>query len=317
MFRFNPSAVAKLLTTLLVVTLTLSTPASISKAETVSVIPPRFELTGNPGDIIQEKLRIRNDSPTAITYSIEVEDFRAKDDLGGVDLIAPDEGDNSSYKLASWITTDPNRITLAAGDERIITATIRIPKNAEPGGHFASVLIKRSGGDITGGASVDSRIGSLILLRVSGAITESAMVDSFKPEESIAQYGPVTFALRTKNDGNVHVQPKGTIVIYNIFGREVDKLPLTQANVLPGSARIVKTTWDQKNLVGRYTATLQATYEQNTLPGVEPKTLTASTTFIVFPLWLLWTIIGVVILLFIIITKRKSIKRALNRLTSD
>lgn len=317
MFRLTPPAVSKILCTVLLALALFSAPAKVSYADTISVIPPRFELTGNPGDIIQEKIRIKNDSQSSITYAIEVEDFRAKDDQGGVDLIAPDEGDNSSYRLATWITTDPSRITLSAGEERVVTATIRIPRNAEPGGHFASVLIKRSGGEISGGASVDSRIGSLFLLRVSGAITESAAVDSFKAEESVAQYGPVNFALRTKNEGNVHVQPRGTIVIYNTFGKEVAKIPLTQANVLPGSARIVKTTWDEKNLVGRYTATLQATYEENSQPGVEPKTLTASTTFIVFPLWLLWTIIGAIIVIFFMITQRKAIKRALNRLTSD
>jgi hypothetical protein len=317
MFRFTHSAVGKLLAIAAVAITLLAAPTSTSFAETISVIPPRFELRGNPGDTIQEKLRIRNDSQQSITYAIQVEDFKAKDDQGGVDLVEADDKDNTSYKLASWITTDPDRITIAAGEEKVITATIKIPKNAEPGGHFASVLIKRSGGDVAGGASVDSRIGSLFLLRVSGAITESAAVDSFKAEESIAQYGPVSFSLRTKNDGNVHVQPKGTIVVYNIFGREVTKIPLTQANVLPGSARIVKTTWDEKNLVGRYTATLQATYEQNSQPGIEPKTLTASTTFVVFPLWLVWTILGTIILLFLMITQRKAIKKALNRLTAD
>lgn len=317
MFRLTHSVVGKLLTVLAVVLTLLAVPGKTSYADTVSVIPPRFELRGNPGDIIQEKLRIRNDSQQSITYAIQVEDFQAKDDQGGVDLIEKDNEGNASYKLASWITTDPEKITLAPGDEKVVTINIKIPKTAEPGGHFASVLIKRSGGDVTGGASVDSRIGSLILLRVSGAITESAAVDSFKAEESISQYGPVTFALRTKNDGNVHVQPKGTIVIYNTFGKEVTKIPLTQANVLPGSARVVKSIWDEKNLIGRYTATLQATYEQNTQPGVEPKTLTASTTFIVFPLWLLWTIIGLIILIFLLITQRKAIKKALNRLTAD
>ncbi|CAN5130256.1 hypothetical protein BH11PAT4_BH11PAT4_1270 [soil metagenome] len=316
MFRLTHSAVGKIFAIAAVALTLLALPSRTTLADTVSVIPPRFELRGNPGDTIQEKLRIRNDSQQSITYAIQVEDFQAKDDQGGVDIIEDDSG-NDSYKLASWITTDLTRVTVAAGEEKTLTATIKIPKSAEPGGHFATILIKRSGGEVSGGASVDSRIGSLILLRVSGAITESAAVDSFKAEESIAQYGPVTFSLRTKNDGNVHVQPKGTIVIYNIFGREVTKIPLTQANVLPGSARIVKTLWDEKNLVGRYTATLQATYEQNSQPGVEPKTLTASTTFVVFPLWLLWTILGIIIILFLMVTQRKGIKRALNRLTAD
>lgn len=284
-----------------------------AKADALTVIPPRFELFGNPGDTVTEKIKITNDSPGEVSLSTEVDDFKAGDDEGSVDFVDPSEP-TTSYRMAKWITVEPARFTVAAGQEKTIDVAIRIPRNAEAGGHFASVLVKRAGADTPGGASTETRIGSLILMRVSGDVKEAANVESFLPAESFAQYGPVTFVLRTKNNGNVHVVPTGTIVINNIFGRKVAEIPLTTASILPGASRNTRTEWGEKNLVGRYTATLVASYGQN---KSDATTLSATTSFIVFPLYILWIALAVIAFIFFIFSQRKNLKKALNRLTSD
>ena len=82
-------------------------------ADSVSVIPPRFELFGNPGDTIVEKLRVRNDSDAAVTYSIEVDNFKAKDEEGGVDLFDPnDTQSTTTFQLAKWVTVEPTRFSI-------------------------------------------------------------------------------------------------------------------------------------------------------------------------------------------------------------
>lgn len=282
----------------------------------ISVVPPRFEIFGNPGDTIVERLRIINDEDTQITFSVDIEDFTAGDDEGGVEFLDEDDQDTTSFRLARWVSVEPGRFTVNAGEERTIDIQIRIPSDAEPGGHFASVLVRRSGAQVEGGAAVDTRVGTLILLRVAGDVQEKAAIDFFRPQDRFAQYGPVTLELRTQNNGNVHIAPKGNIVITDIFGRKVAELPLTTANVLPGSARIARTVWEQKNLVGRYTATLVAQYGQNPT-GQEERTLSATTTFIVFPLYLLWIIIAVLVIGYLLITQRKKVKKFLNSITSD
>lgn len=281
-------------------------------ADTTTIIPPRFDIPGNPGDIVTEKLKVRNDSTTDSTYSVQIDNFTAQGEEGGVALLDSADSNNTTYALAKWITAEPTNFSLAAGAERTVDITIKIPKSGEPGGHYASVLVNRGGGSVSGGGvSVASRVGTLVLLRVSGAVTEKAHVASFASEESFSQYGPVTFDLRTTDDGNVHVAPKGTIVITNIFGKKVAEIPLTGANVLPGATRLVKTTWTEKKLIGRYTATLVATY------GQQNQTLSASTSFIVFPLYILWILIAIIVVILLAMTQRKRIKRAINRLTSD
>ncbi len=278
-------------------------------ADTVSIIPPKFEVFGNPGDTLTEKLKVNNSSVTEGTYQVQVEDFRAQGDDGSVDLVE-DGSPRTSYSLASWITTEPSSFTVAAGQEKVVTFTIKIPKTGEPGGHYASVLIKKAGQTAPGSASVDSRIGSLVLLRVSGNVTESLTLDSFTTD-SYSQYGPVNFKLLFTNNGNVHIAPTGTIVISNLFGQKVKEIPVSGANVLPGANRLVTATWDSTNLVGRYTATYQATY------GTPKQNLAATVSFVVFPVYLIFVVIIVIALVYLLIAKRKSLKRLINNITSD
>src|ERR1044072_9859893 len=63
---------------------------SSAQADAITIIPPKFELFGNPGDTVSEKLKVRNDGDTDAPYQVQIEDFTAQGDTGDIDLI---EGD--------------------------------------------------------------------------------------------------------------------------------------------------------------------------------------------------------------------------------
>jgi hypothetical protein len=281
----------------------------------ISVVPPKFELFANPGDIVTERLKITNNSGVVSNYSILVEDFGSTGEEGQV--VLEEQGADSKYSLAQWIEPEATEIVLEPNEEKNLTFNINVPRDAEPGGHYASILLQsatdpnlpQEGG---AAAAVSQRIGSLVLLRVSGNITETANIETFEaPARS--QSGPVDLTLRIKNDGNVHVRPKGTIIITNFLGQKVDELPLEGANVLPGATRKMDTTWEKDNLMGSYKATLVATYGQQSLP------LTAATKFNVISNTALILIIVIVTTFVIFIvslfTGRGRLKKAFKALT--
>lgn len=283
-----------------------------AKAEVISISPPQFQLFGNPGDIINETMRVRNDGTNTATYQTSIEDFTASGDQGGIDLVEDPNAPKKSYSLAKWMTIEPSRFTVPANSEKVLNVMIRIPKNGEPGGHYASVQIKLSGGNLSGsGASVESRLNSLVLLRVSGDIKEKLDLNEFKTDSNYYQTGPINFALKTTNKGNVHSAATGLIVITDTFGHKVKELPLKVGNVLPESSRSITTTWDTKSLFGFYTATLVATYGQNKIP------LTSTTKFTVIPITAVVIILVLLVVIFLSITQRKKIKQILHNLTSD
>jgi len=274
----------------------------------LTIIPPKFELFGNPGDTVNEKIRVRNESDAPITYSILVEDFTTSGEEGQVVL---EEGDNvSSFSLAKWIEVSSKDLILQPKEEKSINFIISIPKGAEPGGHYASILFQAGeDSEVSGsGAKVGHRVGSLVLLRVSGNVAENAIIEEFSTAKYLEK-GPVDFMLRLKNEGNTHIIPQGTIVITDLFGKKVDELPLDGRNVLPGATRKMLSVWDKNNILGNYTATMIATYGQNKQP------LTASVKFTVIPkLILIAGIIGIVAVVGFILTLffgRKRISKVL------
>ncbi len=241
---------------------------------TLTIVPPKFELFANPGDVITETIRVRNDSPTPQSYGILIEDFSSAGEEGRVVL---EEGENDSqFSLKKWIEPSSKNLTIQPAEEVVFPFTIAIPKDAEPGGHYASILFQIGGGGEAneGVTSVQHRVGSLILLRISGNVVEEAQIETFQAPV-YSKSGPVIFNLRIKNNGTTHIRPNGTIVITNVFGKKVDELPLNGLNVFPGAIRKMETTWDKKSLLGHYTATLVATYGQQNLP------LTAASKFTV------------------------------------
>jgi hypothetical protein len=223
-----------------------------------------------------------------------------------------DDQSNTSYSLAKWVFPEPKTSTLNAGEEKTIPFSINVPKNAEPGGHYASILVSSGGAAPSGGsgASVTSRVGSLILLRVTGNITEDAGVETFSTSKRTYQTSPIDFELRIKNNGNNHIKPAGTIVITNIFGQKVTEVPLDGRNVLPGAIRKMSTQWRFSNfLVNRYTATLVASY------GQQNKPVSASTTFYVVPRIALYVLGALVLLVILLFSGRKRMRKILHNLT--
>src|SRR5690606_24084524 len=134
------------------------------------------------------------------------ENFVAVGEEGQVQLTDED----TSFDLASWVEFDDNTFELGSGEEVQVPFLIRVPGNAEPGGHYASVYAQvgaSSAVDSTG-SSIGQRIGSLVLLRVAGDVKEDAMVESFKVS-NFDDGKPVPFEIRVKNQGSVHIRPIG------------------------------------------------------------------------------------------------------------
>lgn len=286
----------------------------VAQADTISVSPPKFELFGNPGDTINEKLKITNESATTATYQATAADFTAAGDQGGIDINSDPNSPTTNYSLRKWITVEPSKFLVEAGESRTINLAVKIPKTAEPGGHYATIQVNAAGtGSVSGGgASVQTLLNSLLLLRVSGNVKEQLALNSFSTNKNYYQQAPVTFDLKVDNKGNVHGAPTGTIVITDMFNRKVEEITATTATALPGSSRLTSTDWNHSRLIGRYTATFVGTYGQT-----NKQTVTASTSFIVFPLTLLWIALGAIALILFLVTQRKGVKRFINRLTTD
>lgn len=251
----------------------------------LAITPPTFDLTANPGDTMHNEIRVDNLTDSPLDLTTELRNFTALGEEGEVALTQ----ENSSFSLASWITVSPQGVQVPAKGSQTFQFDIHVPSNAEAGGHFGSIVFKTAAKPFTGGSglSVAQELGSLILLKVAGPVTERASIQSFAATPSFLEYGPATFETRIKNEGNVHIKPTGTITITDAFGTKVATIPVDAKNVLPGAVRKLTSTWQTKSLFGRYVATLSLQY------GTNRPVLTASTSFIVVP----WRMVLIVLII--------------------
>lgn len=241
----------------------------------LTVSPPTFESSANPGDTINNSVRVENTTDSPLDVSVDVRNFSALGEEGQVNLSTED----NSYALAKWIKVTPSSGTIAPKDSRTFQYTISVPTNAQPGGRFGSIVFKTNPKAVGGGSNVavGQEVGALVFMKIAGDVHENAQVASFTTAHKVYEYGPVAFEARVKNSGNVQFRPQGTITISNMFGKVVETVPVNSRNVLPGAIRKMDGQWKSKWLFGPHTATISLVY------GSKGQIVTASTTFWGFP----------------------------------
>ena len=77
---------------------------------------------------------------------------------------------------------------------------------------------------------------------------------------ALSQHGPIELQLHLQNLGNVHAMPTGSIAIYDMFGRHTETLPLPNSIILPKTTKTLPITWDNKKIMGYYTAVADIAY---------------------------------------------------------
>jgi hypothetical protein len=278
----------------------------------LSISPVVFELNANAGDTISNQIKIYNTGTTLSTIEMNVEDFAPIGEEG--EVVLEDAGDNAAYSIAKWTSIDTKKFELNPKEQKVITFSIKVPANAEPGSHYGSISALVSGAvSSSTGSSVSTKRGALVLIRVAGSAKEQILVDTFKSKNSFYETGPVDFEVKFKNSGNVHLKPAGFITITDMLGKQVAQLDIPQNNVIPGAIRQAPTTWDTNNLFGNYTATLVANY------GTSSKqTITSVTSFVVIP-WklILGIFFGIALITLLIIRSKKRLGKAFKVLLSQ
>ncbi len=247
-----------------------------------------------PGESGTSVIQVTNPYKEEIEVTTEIEDFLT-DNEEGIPQFFP-EG-SGQYSLASWIEVEES-FTMESEEIREVLFEVAVPNNAEPGGHFASILFRAKSTTLEEGQiSVSGRLGALVLVEVSGDISKKGELLDFTAPTFINK-GPVNFMVRFKNLGNTHYQPEGKIEIYNWFGKKTDELKLSKHFILPDSIYQYDEFWQKRFLLGNYRAVLE-------IQDGEGGVYTKEVKFTAFPWQELLLIIGLIILIIVIFKVKK------------
>ncbi|HAG27462.1 TPA: hypothetical protein DCG61_01615 [Patescibacteria group bacterium] len=210
-------------------------------AEAITVSPPRLELAGDPGSVINSEFKVTNDGTQSAIYYSQVENFEAGDESGNPVFVPAREG------LATWVKVDP-QFSAKPGEQITIPFSIQVPRNAEPGGYFASIFVRTTPPPSSANeVSIGARVGALLFVRVNGEMREGVTILEFSTKESKRLYTslPVEFYYRFQNTGADRVKPEGSIIIKNLIGITAKNLNANRqdGSVLPRSIRRFESAW--------------------------------------------------------------------------
>lgn len=296
--------------------------AYAQEALSVTVTPPLFQLTIGPGEFWSSSVKIVNSNPFDVTYYAQAVDFSAEGEVGQSKFVPilddAGERERSTYSLGSWIDISPEPIVVKKGMSREVPFTVRIPEHAEPGGHYAAILVgtqpptDRADGPVV---KVSSYVSSLLLVRVKGEIVEKGRIREFISSKTWYDAADVHLSLRFENMGNAHVRPQGEVTIYNMWGKERGHLPINKeqgfGQVLPKSIRKFDFAWTGDGTafdIGRYSAVATLAFGQEAKQNVS-----AVTYFWVVPTVPVATTVGGFLVIVITLTWfiRRYVRRAL------
>lgn len=287
---------------------------SNKSAHAITITPVRFEISTDAGQTVSGEMIVMNEQDEAKTLYSSYENFEARGENGTPTFVPATDG------LATWISTETS-ITLEARESKVVPFTISVPQGAEAGGHFAAIFWSSNPNE-PGQVSIGAKIGTLVLLTVSGDITEEGKVMDFSTKDGQKKFDalPVGFTYRFQNGGNDRIKPEGLLVVKNMFGMTTKNLPANQVegNVLPKSIRRFEVVWQSdsdKSLtladaekisnesffetitrqwnnfaLGKYTAYLDISY------GAKNQKTSAMYSFFVFP-WQLLLTLGLLLML--------------------
>lgn len=270
----------------------------------LSVSPTLFEMSAEPGRTWNSAIRVININSFDLELEATVVNFVPRGEDGTATYLPLLDEEQANDSLAAWIDIG-SKTTFSVPAEQTVSLplTIRVPENAPPGGHYAAVLIgTKSISTPSGQSAVETSqvVSSLMFLRVAGEIDESAKIRSFRPTKALLDTPEVEFELRVQNSGNVHIQPRGDIRIYNMWGQERGVIPVNRkslfGNVLPNSVRKYVFGWTGEwsvSDIGRYRVEAFLSYGEN-----GRQSLSAETHFWVVPWKPLLFILGGLLLFF-------------------
>jgi hypothetical protein len=227
--------------------------------------PGKMEVYVNPGDDVVKYVSITSRIKEKTKFNVSTEDFiGSRSEQQPVILLGKDK---SPYSFKDSLIPALNTFTLSFGDRMTLPVHIVVPKDAQPGGYYASVLVSNEpqitadmANQPTSAVHIISRAGILFFIRVNGPVKESGEVQDFRITDEHMTYSsvPKEFQILFNNTGTVHLVPYGQVSVSNIIGNEIASIPVDAYFAMPNSLRYRPVAWtdDGSFRIGRYTATL-------------------------------------------------------------
>ncbi len=224
---------------------------SVSSVQALSLAPSILEVQANPGETKTVVVSLTNDESEPVRIESTIQKFIPLGTGGQQQFLSPEDISG----LPSWTFVGGVAGGLQPGEKQNVTIQIRVPSEAPVGGAYEAVFFSaRPLAEVAAGTvGLRSKIGALILLTVGDTTrTELAVSDWRLRETGTRPSLSGTAQVTLKNVGRTHTTPKGELVVRNMFGGVVSRVPMNPLNarILPASERAFEISFGSEALPG-------------------------------------------------------------------
>ena len=243
-------------------------------------------------DDLSVTISVPSDSDKATEYEIEVRPFYVDDDN-----ITHLEAKENYSLIVDWIELPEDDIQgeLKPGERKEINCVINVPEDAPAGGQYAAIVIKTHDDDDDENVGIKQiyEMAHPVFAEVAGETIRKGEINSLELP-SIMLSGNITGSASVKNLGNVHSNVKHTLKVFPLFGSEeyfTNEEEPQENVVMPGATRFSSVSWDETPYFGIFRVNYTVEFEgvKNELDKI----------VIICPLWLLFIVIAIVVLILI------------------
>jgi hypothetical protein len=206
--------------------------------------PPLVEISAPAGETVSGELSVYNDGDADLTIKGQPEYF----------FRPPKTDNNKDLDINSWLTVEPAEFLLKSGEMKKVNYSVNLPEGFK--GEILAQIYFSQADDLhekAVGTTVKTRFGVGLYVAAKGSEVVKATITGIDVSRNDEE---IKYAVEIENLGNVHLRPRGKIIIEDLKGNEIQRLE-TQYGwpVFPHGKCVYNTKWHNFNLAaGKYKA---------------------------------------------------------------
>lgn len=244
------------LTGMTLATLALLLLAPYPAAANFKVYPTTVDLELDAGAAALGTINVGLGGEAGRRFRVIVEEIGQRAD--GTQVYSP--ASRSRFSASSWVSVAPSAFGGSPDRTQPIQYRVRVPADAEPGDHLASLTVQRLASASNATAAAIEGVSVRLTIRVRGEIRPRAEITGLEVP-AVADGGAVSIGATVRNSGNVTLDfdrgNPGAVSILDGDDREA-RLPFA-GRLFPGQTRVFDVRWEDPPLFGSFEA--EATVE--------------------------------------------------------
>lgn len=235
----------------------------------IGLYPPVIQIKAIAPISLKTSFQIQNYSDQTINLNIAIHPFRSSANNNGAvnilwhqSLSGADNGISHKIQIFDEGGNLVTQISLAPKQSKKMFLHLGLPKDEPPGDYYFSLIFLSNTDQTNQNTSsfLQAGVAMNILLSIGPYKSPLGFLEKFATPFLVGN-GPINIKILVANPNTYFINPKGNLVIYNLFNQIVGKVNLLPVNILAKSQRylpddksgsLTNAVWNEKALLGIY-----------------------------------------------------------------